>query len=186
MKNKTILIVDDEVVLLESMAKDLAKEHFSITKALSGEDAIALLRDNEFDLILTDLAMPGIGGIEVLKKAKQKNPLAGVIILTGYGDMASAIDALRLGADDYLLKPCDPDELILRIDSCFKKIEAFQKVKFYEKILPVCIYCKCIRDDTGVEPGNGEWKSMEEYIYQKSDTSISHGCCPECYTKHFK
>jgi len=110
--------------------------------------------------------------------------MTGVIILTGYGDTTSAYEALRLGADDYVLKSCESDELMMRIQRCLEKQNAFQKVKFYENILPVCVYCKNIRDDVGTEHGKGKWLRMEEYIRTKSESNNSHDCCPVCYEKH--
>jgi two-component system OmpR family response regulator len=86
--------------------------------------------------------MPGMGGIKWLSKVKKFNPDIGSMILTGYGDMNSAIQALRLGADDYLLKPCDTEELQLRTLRCLKNREAHQKVKFYENTVSACSYCK--------------------------------------------
>jgi len=124
--------------------------------------------------------MHGLDGIQVLKKAKKTNSLTCVIILTGFCDMTSAIDALRLSADDYLLKPCDPDELNIRIERCLAKQEAFQKINLYEIFLPIYIYCKSIRDDTCTDHGKGKWQSMEEYIHNKSGTAISHTFCPQC------
>ncbi len=182
--NKTILLVDDEEIILDTFGMILRQENFEVTLATNGEEALGLLKDNQFNLVVTDLSMPGIDGIQVLKEVKKINSLTGVINLTGYGDMTSAIDALRLGADYYVLKPCRTDELILRIQRCIEKLMAFQKIKLYENILPVCIYCKNIRDDTATEPGKGEWLQMEEYIHKKSGTDISHGCCPACYEKH--
>ena len=180
MRNKSILLVDDEEIILNSIGKNLRLQNYDVTLANSGEKAISLLNSSHFDLLVTDLSMPEIDGIQVLKEAKKINSLTAVIILTGYGDMTSAIDSLRLGADDYLLKPCDPDEFIIRIGRCFEKQEAFRKVRLYENILPVCMYCKNIRDDTGIEPGKGKWLKMEEYIYSKSGTDISHTFCPDC------
>jgi DNA-binding NtrC family response regulator len=184
MKNKSILIVDDEVSILNSLRKDLMMEDYQVTTALNGAEAMKILKSGHFDLVVTDLIMPGFDGIRVLQEAKTIDPEICVIILTGYGDLTSAIAALRLGADDYLLKPCDNDELLLRITRSLEKQEAFYKIKFYENILPVCAYCKNIRDDTATEPGKGKWMRMEEYIHQKSGTRISHGCCPECFEKH--
>ncbi len=180
MRKKSILLVDDEEIILNSFGMDLRKENYDVSLAINGKKAISLLNSNEFDLLVTDLSMPGLDGLQVLKEAKKMNSLTGVIILTGYGDMTSAIDALRLGADDYLLKPCDPDELIIRIERCLEKQEAFQKVKLYENILPVCMYCKSIRDDTGTDHGKGKWQSMEDYIHNKSGAAISHTFCPQC------
>lgn len=186
MRNKEILLVDDEESILKSLRKDLMQENYKVTTAASGEEAITNLQANRFDLVVTDLVMPGVDGIKVLQEAKERNPDVIVIILTGYGDMTSAIEALRLGADDYLLKPCDTDELLMRITRCLEKQEAFQKVKLYENILPVCIYCKDIRDDTGTEPGEGKWMRMEEYLHRKSGIQSSHTYCPRCQDRALK
>ena len=180
MKNKSILLVDDEAIILQSLAKNLIHENFSVTKAANAEEALDLLEKKHFDLVVTDLVMPGLGGIEVLKEAKKQNPFMGVLILTGYGDLSTAINALRLGADDYLLKPCEPDEFILRIRRCIEKYEAFQKLQLYENILPICMYCKNIRDDSGTAPGKGKWMRMDLYLHKKTGTDISHGICPDC------
>src|SRR5665647_1077956 len=87
----------------------------------SGSEAINALENAEYDLVITDLMMPGVDGFKVLKFAKKLAPLTSVIILTGYGDTQSAIDALRLGADDFLRKPCEIEELVFRIRSCLVK-----------------------------------------------------------------
>ncbi len=184
MKNRSILLVDDNEIVLNSFGEDLRRENFDVTLASSGEKAFDLLEENKFDLVVTDLLMDEIDGIQVLQKVKKLNFLTGVIILTGDGDMTSAIEALRLGADDYLLKPCDSNELIIRIERCIAKLAALKKIQFYENILPVCMYCKSIRDDGGVEPGKGPWLKMEKYIHKQNGTNVSHGCCPRCYEKH--
>jgi ActR/RegA family two-component response regulator len=82
-----------------------------------------------------------------------------VIILTGYGNMESAVDALRLGADDFLQKPCDIEELRYRMANCFVKQDLERKVAFYETILPVCSWCRKIRDDRPKQHGLGNWYS---------------------------
>ena len=130
--------------------------------------------------------MNPVDGMGVLKKAKEKNPESIVIILTGFGDLISAIDALRLEADDYLLKPCEPEELSFRISSCLEKLELKRKVKAYETIVPVCCVCKSIRDDTGKEIGTGRWMPVEEYILTKSKIAISASYCPECIKKELE
>ncbi len=184
MPRKKILLVDDEKSILKTFGIDFTHEGYSVTTAENGEEAIMILAGGRFDLLITDLAMPGVDGIGVLRAAKKKNPDICAIILTGYGDMASAIEALRLGADDYLLKPCDTDELLLRVARIFEKQEAFRKVNLYESILPVCMYCKKIRDDNGEDSSEENWMIMEDYLFQKSGTLVSHGCCPVCYEKH--
>jgi len=184
MNKKKILLIDDEAIILLSFSNELEQAGYDVTTAASGEEALARLKDGRFDLIITDLLMEGVDGIKVLQEAKKLDPTTGVFILTGYANITSAIEALRLGADDYLLKPCDLDELIMRMSHCFEKQALHRKVKFYENILPVCMYCKKIRDDTGTEPGKGKWLRMEEYLLLRSGNSVSHGCCPECFIKH--
>lgn len=183
MPDKTILLVDDENILLESLAQDLKHEAYSVLKASSGEEALALLANNQVSLVVTDLLMPGISGIQVLQEVKKKDPFVGVIILTGYGDLHSAIEALRLGADDYLLKPCESEELILRIKRCLEKLEAFQKVRIYEEILPVCCVCGDIRDDRGTEKGKGVWKKSGKFIIENTSAQVTHTYCHKCYQK---
>jgi len=180
MKAYKILLVDDDPFILKSIFSALELEGYNVTTAANGEKAIELIEENNFDLILTDLVMDTVDGMEVLKKAKEKNLESIVIILTGYGDLISAIDALRLDADDYLLKPCEPEELSFRISSCLEKLELKRKVKAYETIVPVCCVCKSIRDDTGKEIGTGRWMPVEEYILIKSKIAISPTYCPEC------
>ena len=178
---KAILLVDDEPVILKSLVRDLEAEGYAITTAESGEEAVVKLQQQHFDMVITDLVMEGIDGIQVLKAAKSIDPEFPAIILTGYGDLTSAIDALRLGADDYLLKPCDIDELIFRVNRAIERHELRKKIKIYENILPVCSVCKKIRDDGGKKPGSGDWLSVEQYFARKTGIMMSHGYCPECY-----
>jgi len=186
MSEKKMLLVDDEQIILDSLGRDLRAEDFEVTKVNCGEDAIARLKKTYFDFVITDLMMPGLDGFQVLKEAKRKRPQISVIILTGYGDMVSAIDALRLGADDFLQKPCDTEELLFRIANCLTRQELQRKVTLYESILPICMYCKKIRDDREKEHGQGKWIRMEEYFHKKKGIDFSHGCCPECYKNAMK
>ena len=186
MKIYKILLVDDDLLILQSISSALEQEGYQVTTAANGEIAIELINKNNFDLVLTDLVMDTVDGVAVLKKAKEKNPECVVIILTGYGDLISAIEALRLDADDYLLKPCEPEELSFRISSCLEKMELKRKVTAYEKIVPVCCECKSIRDDNGKEIGTGEWISVEQFILTKSKIAVSPTFCPDCIKKELE
>ncbi len=125
---KKILVVDDEILILKTYQRDLELAGYEVDTAESGEDALLLLAETRYDLLVTDLMMNGISGIELLAGAGEKNALMPVIILTGHGHLQSAMEALRLGAADYLLKPCINEELILRITSCLEKTELRQEV----------------------------------------------------------
>ena len=186
MKKYEILLVDDDVMLINSFRSVFENEGYQVTTASSGEAAVAELDKRNFDLVVTDLVMEAIDGIGVLKKAKENNPLTTVIILTGYGDLKSSIDSLRLDADDYLLKPCETEELLYRVSRCLDKLELNRKIKIYETVLPVCCVCKKIRDDEGKEPGTGEWMIMEEYLTRRGKLDITHSYCPDCEKKAYE
>jgi YesN/AraC family two-component response regulator len=183
MRKYSILLVDDDPIITEGTGNDIKEKGYQVTTADCGEKAIELLEKTTFDLVITDLVMESIGGIEVLESTKEINPETMVIILTGFGDMTSAIDALRLNADDYMLKPCEPEEMYFRVSRCLEKLELKRKIKVYEDILPVCCVCKNIRDDAGKEQGTGTWMSMEKYMREKAGIRTSHTYCSECFKK---
>ena len=186
MKSKNILLVDDEPIILDSIANTLTNESpdYHVTTASQGREAIALLQNGFWNLVITDLIMPESDGFEVLKVAKQINPLTMVIILTGYANLEAAINVLRNDADDFLQKPCEVDELLIRVAKSFAKQELMTRVRAYENILPVCIYCRKIRDERTSEEGQMKWYSLEEYMERLQGINISHGCCPECFKQH--
>ena len=133
--NKSILLVDDEENVLASISWFLKQNHFEITTAGGGEEAIAHLRKRRFDLVITDLIMARTDGIAVLKAAKSLSPETGVIILTGHGDVGSAVRTLQLGADDYMQKPCDIDELISKAKRSFEKQDLIVKLREQNELL---------------------------------------------------
>jgi DNA-binding response OmpR family regulator len=111
-----LLVVDDEPSLRDSLREILEQEGHQVSTAESGEEALAILSVDAFDLILLDLKMKGIDGLEVMREAKEARPDAIVIMLTAYGTLDSAIAALRHGAHDYLLKPCSVGEIVASVD----------------------------------------------------------------------
>lgn len=183
MIKSTILLVDDDLLILQTIGMALENEGYKVTTAESGEAAIDLLKKSHFDLLITDLVMDVVDGIFLLKKAKELIPEIKVIILTAYGSITSTIDALRLGADDFLLKPCEPEEIFFRVRKCFERVELERKIKLYENILPVCCVCKKVRDDTGREPGKGKWVQMEDYLLNRGKVEVTSTYCPECAKK---
>ncbi len=95
MRDYSVLLVDDDPLILKGTGGDLQKKGYRVTTASGGKEAIGFLLEKSFDLVITDLVMDEIDGIQVLKKTKELNPDTRVIILTGYGDLNSAIDAVR-------------------------------------------------------------------------------------------
>jgi DNA-binding NtrC family response regulator len=127
-----LLLVDDEVAFLEPMAKRLKKRDFTVSTATSGMEALEIIsQDNEkVDVVILDVKMPGMDGIETLAEIKRKFPLIEVIMLTGHGTIASAIDGMKQGASDYLVKPCDMTVLVDKVNEAAEK-----KRKHEEKII---------------------------------------------------
>ena len=110
-----ILIVDDEHEFLELMKKRKKKRGFTVVGASSGEQALELVREQSFDAMVLDVKMPGIDGIEVLRRVKQMKPELPVILLTGHASVEAAMTGVETGAVDYLLKPVPINDLIMRL-----------------------------------------------------------------------
>lgn len=116
-----ILIVDDEKAVRESLEEILKMEDYQVETAASGEDALEQVNEEEYDLVLLDLKMPGIDGVEVMRQISRYAQDTKVIILTGHGTLESAIEALRLGAEDYMLKPYESAAILDSIGRALSK-----------------------------------------------------------------
>ena len=106
-----ILVVDDEVNICRSVEKILSKADMEVASVLNGYDALALVRTDDFDLVLTDLKMSSLGGMELVRRITEQHPGTAVLVMTGYASVASAVEVMKLGALDYLPKPFTPEEL---------------------------------------------------------------------------
>lgn len=120
--NAHILVVDDDKIIADILRDFLSGSGKSVDVCHDGLDAIKKMEEFHYDLILVDLMMPKVGGIDVLKYAKTTNPDVIVIIITGYASVESAIDAIREGAYDYIRKPCKLEEIKIVVDNAIEKI----------------------------------------------------------------
>lgn len=112
-----ILFVDDEKAFLDTLAKRLEKRGLSPSAAYGGEEALGFLADHTTtDVVVLDVKMPGMDGLETLTEIKRQFPLVEVIMLTGHATVDSAIEGMKLGAFDYMMKPCDLDQLIQKME----------------------------------------------------------------------
>jgi YesN/AraC family two-component response regulator len=114
-EKKRILIVDDEEIIRYSLMNILKGHGYEAIDVSSGENAIKVMSEQKIHLILSDLVMESMDGLQLLENVKLVSPRTIVIIITGYGSLKTAVSALRLGAYDYLLKPCDEEELLFRV-----------------------------------------------------------------------
>lgn len=125
-----ILIVDDEEMFVQSLADRLKLRDYDVTTSVSGEDAIEQVRHYLFDVIILDVLMPGMGGIDTLREIKRIKPLTEVIMLTGNATVESAIEGLKLGAMDFLTKPCETEDLVVKINKAYdKKAEHDERIR---------------------------------------------------------
>ncbi|HHF51719.1 MAG: response regulator [Candidatus Aminicenantes bacterium] len=120
MEKKTILIVDDEINVCKSIDRAIQNDEYEVRRALSGEEAIDKIKENPCDLVIADLMMPGIGGIDLLKFLKTDFPKINVIMITGYPTIKTAVQAIKMGAFDYIAKPFTPEQLRTVVARCFK------------------------------------------------------------------
>jgi two-component system, OmpR family, response regulator len=121
MKDFRVLIVDDELDLLETLVKRLKRRAIDATGIDSGIKALELLEREHFDVVILDVRMPGMDGIETLKEMKKKRPLMEVIMLTGHGSVESGVQGMQYGAFDYVMKPANIDELIEKIQEAYHR-----------------------------------------------------------------
>jgi len=121
--NIKILIVDDELIMRESLAGWLERDGHAVQTAASGEEALEKLKQTHFDIFLVDIKMEGMSGLEVLRRVKESDPDAEVVMITAYGSIPSAIEAMKDGAYDYMLKPFDPNELGVLIEKIIQHQE---------------------------------------------------------------
>jgi len=129
MKKPAVLLIDDEEAILAGISYVLEKNGYRVVTANGGEQGLEVFKKENLQMVITDLVMDGIGGLEVLKQVKEIEPETMVVIMTGHGEMDSSIEALRLGASDYLLKPCKEEELLFRVTRCFEKLQMLNDAK---------------------------------------------------------
>lgn len=121
-----ILVVDDEGAIRYSVSKTLQRVGYTVHEAASGEEALEMMKKQEYDVVLTDIRMPGLTGVELLKRIKEAAPDAIVILMTGYASLGTAVESLRLGAHDYLIKPSSSQDIR---QSVAKGVERAQNLK---------------------------------------------------------
>jgi len=129
MENENILLVDDEYSIRVTLQRILVKKGYSVDMADSGEVALEMCKNSNYDLVISDIKMSGMTGVELLKNIIHLDPDATVILLTGFGSLETAVEALRFGATDYLQKPCTKEELTFRTKRSLEKSELKKKLK---------------------------------------------------------
>lgn len=142
MKINNILIVDDEKNIRMTVSEALAEMDVRIDTAVNGEEALTKLRENDFGLVLLDLRMPGIDGMEVLERLRRERPEIRIVIITAHGTVDSAVDAMKLGAVDFIQKPFTPKEIRHIISKIIQRetVETEKHID-YQSILQLAKQC---------------------------------------------
>jgi DNA-binding response OmpR family regulator len=146
-----ILVVDDEGAIRYSISKTLQRVGYQVHTAASGEEALDMMKRQDYDVVLTDIRMPGLSGVDLLGKIKERAPDAVVILLTGYASLETAIESLRLGAHDYLVKPSSSQDIR---NSVSEGVERARNMRHRRALL------RSIRDN--VEELTGERIDLEQ------------------------
>ncbi len=180
-----ILIVDDEEMIRRVLEKQLTAEGYRVRSASSGEQALAILAQENFDLVLLDVMMPRMSGYELCRKLREQHSLEElpILLLSGIKGERDHVAGFNEGANDYIDKPVSRDELMVRVQTHLKLLRMHrsksEEVKILQGMLPICMHCKKIHDE------NGGWSQIESYIDQHSEAQFSHGLCPDCADHHY-
>jgi len=176
-KKFRILVVDDELIVRDSLKDLLEEEGFSVDTAESGHAALDLLAERAYHLMLNDIKMPGMDGVELLKKTKEDFPDLTVVMMTAYATVETAVEAMKIGALDYLIKPFEPDNLIPMIDKIYEDLETAKGVQVEVGSVVLCGGTEYFDPGVGKNPyGYGRYSnvvtSLEfERIYSGSGPS---------------
>ena len=130
-----LLLVDDEPIILELLQRQLDLRGFTTKIATSGHEALDTLSSFPIDIVVTDIKMPGMDGMELLKNVRKNYPDQEIIMVTGHGDMDTALEAMRLGAYNFLTKPVGVSELVATLDNCLEKLKLEQEIASKQKAL---------------------------------------------------
>lgn len=125
-----ILLVDDEEQFVQALSERLALRGYDVTTSLSGEDAAEKVKHYNYEVVILDVAMPGLDGVDTLREVKKLKPLTEVIMLTGHATVETAIEGMKLGAIDYLVKPCETEDLVNKINKAQqRKAEQEERIR---------------------------------------------------------
>ena len=194
----SILYVEDEEVTRSAVARMLKRRVLTVYEAENGLEGLDLYRQYRPDVVISDIRMPVLDGMEMSKAIKSLDKNSKIILTTAHSDASILINSIEVGIDKYIMKPLDMASLFSSVEKCAENImlekkiqqqnkekdeliarlqDALANVKKLSGLLPICSSCKKIRND------NGYWKQIEGYIAEHSEAVFTHGLCPDCVKK---
>ena len=178
-----ILIAEDDVVSAKILQFALESAGHEVIVTATGEEAYAAFDHSPVRVIVSDWMMPGLDGLDLCRqvRSRPKTDYTYFILLTaintGRENLRKAMDA---GVDDFLPKPLDREAIMMRLRVAERIIEFATQIRQLKELIPICMYCKKVRDDANF------WQGVESYISEQTGSNFSHGICPECFEKHVK
>ena len=175
-----ILVIEDDAVARAILRQALLRLGHDVLEAGDGEAAWTLLQQEPVRVIVSDWMMPGLDGLELcrrLRARRQAEYVYFILLTANTADPANRTAAADAGVDDFLTKPMDFEELWTRLRVAERILRYATQVRQLEELLPICSYCKKIRDDQNY------WQQMEGYINKHTGSEFSHSVCPDCYQR---
>jgi phosphoserine phosphatase RsbU/P len=177
-----ILIAEDDAVSRRILEKVLNNWGHSVTCCEDGDSAWELFEKGEFRLVISDWMMPELDGLELCRKVRsvKRNDYCYFILLTAKATRENYMEGMDAGADDYLTKPLNTDELRIRLRVAERILRLHSDIQTLRSILPICAWCKKIRDDDTL------WHSVEAYLSNHAEAEVSHSICPDCLQRQIE
>ncbi|MBW2609253.1 MAG: sigma-54-dependent Fis family transcriptional regulator [Deltaproteobacteria bacterium] len=180
--NPNILLVDDDKKLLSVLKTIFTEEDYAVTACSDGLEAINICREQKFDLIITDLMMPGANGLEVLKETRKIDPDILVILITGFASLETAIQAIREGAYDYITKPFRLEEIKILVNNAREKIRLISENKrLFHELQEAYKQLHMMKTIIGADNSEGERSTVED---ESRDPFIAGSMLPLYYTEN--
>jgi DNA-binding response OmpR family regulator len=173
-----VLIAEDEAFSRQLLERALRRFNHEVVAVADGEEAWRAMQGEWFRVVISDWMMPNIDGLELCQRirARKESDYVYFILLTGQKrSHENLIEAIEAGVDDFLSKPFEPDEVMTRLRVAQRILGYTTRIRQLEEILPICSYCKKIRNDQQY------WTRMEEYFNRATGVDFSHSICPDCY-----
>ncbi|MDQ8194357.1 response regulator [Coraliomargarita sp. SDUM461004] len=178
-----ILIAEDDMISRKLLTTALKQFGHSVKAFDNGADAWAEFDVAPVRVIVSDWLMPGLDGLDFCRRVRKRmsTEYTYFILLTANAQgKDSYMEAMNAGIDDFLTKPLDRDQICMRLRVAERILRYTSAIQHLESMLPICSYCKKVRDD------NNYWQQVETYLSNRMGTSFSHSVCPTCYTNKVK